>query len=109
MRDTDGVAGVGEGELEELVGDGRAGVAEPEEGVVGEDGGDVEEAGHEQRLVGEGREGRVAMDNGDALLQEDVAEVGEGADDGGQDRVVVERNLELEMSLNVFFSWEPAL
>ena len=32
------------------------------------------------------------MDNGDALLEEDVTEVGEGADDGGQDRVVVERD-----------------
>ena len=90
VRHADGVAGVGQGELQEGVRHHGARVAEAEQGMVGEDGGEAEEGGDHERLVGEGGEGGVAVDQGDSLGEEDVAEGGQGADDGRQHGLVVE-------------------
>ena len=53
---------VGQGELQEGVGNYSTGITEPKKGVVGENGGDVKQGGNHESLMGQGGEGRVAMD-----------------------------------------------
>ena len=63
VGNADAVAAVGQGVLQEGVGDDGGGVREPEQGVIREDGPKPEERAVEQGLVGQGGEGGVPVDD----------------------------------------------
>ena len=83
---------VGQRVLEEGVGDDRRGVLEPEQRVIREHRGQVEQRGHEKGLVGQRREGRMAVHDVDLLPAENPFHDRKRSDDRRQDGFVVERN-----------------
>lgn len=76
--------------LKELVGQNRAPISEPKEGVVSEDSGQGHGAGMQDPLMAEGTEGSMSMYNADTLPDEDLPQYREGCDQGRQGHLIIE-------------------
>lgn len=90
MADADAVIHVAQAELEELVGQDTGCVGKPKERVVGEDGPQPHSPRMENGLVTQVAQAAMAVDNLDALADDNVPKDGEEGEDGGEGGVAVD-------------------
>jgi hypothetical protein len=90
MTDTDDMVDVTQGELQQLIGENRAGVGKAKQRVIGKDGAEPHGSGMEDGFVAEAAQALMAMDDLDLFADDDIAEDGEEGEDGGHGRLAVD-------------------